>query len=148
MSTDDFGFDDGLVWIDTPGPDILVDPTGRNPSVRIGTNEKHDLTPEDTRRHAEKLLEAADVAEGRDHSTAGPAGSHQCPYPAAGCTSPDCNISEARKEQRAYERGHRDATDKADAKFNRVAGLAADLQRRGEAEGARLIFAALNGERA
>lgn len=31
---------------------------------------------------------------------------------------------------------------------NRVSALAADLQRRGDTDGARLIFAALNGERA
>lgn len=34
------------------------------------------------------------------------------------------------------------------ATVDRVAALAADLQRRGDDDGARLIFAALNGERA
>lgn len=38
---------------------------------------------------------------------------HSCPYPASGCTAGDCNISTARAEQRAYERGHVDGFNKA-----------------------------------
>lgn len=49
---------------------------------------------------------------------------------------------------KALEAREAAARREAWATISRVQGLAGDLQRRGDTEGARLIFAALNGERA